>query len=112
MDPVFMIEYGLLFGAFGLYQVWAFLNRKSLKAKLLPMFIICGIGIGLSIFVHWYIFMFVAVMIEALLFVTMAVLLIEILIEFKKAEKTSRVWKLAILEILLILLYFWVRRII
>ncbi len=112
MEPVFMIEYLLLFGAFCLYQVWAFLKRKSLKAKLLPMFLICGTGIVLSFFVQWYLFMFVAVLIETILFVTMAVLLIEIFIEFKNSGKTSRLWKLAFFEILFILLYLWLRRII
>ncbi|WP_221567851.1 hypothetical protein [Alkalihalobacillus sp. TS-13] len=110
MDPVFLIKYVLLFLAFGLYQIWAFTNQKSLKVKLIPMFIVSGLGILLSFFVPWYIFMFAVVLIETTLYVTMAVILIEIILDFKKSEKKSRVLKLVILEILFILIYLWMRR--
>ncbi|MGP4082916.1 hypothetical protein ACTWQL_23875 [Pseudalkalibacillus sp. R45] len=111
MDPVFLIEYVLLFLAFVLYQVWALINQKSLKVKLIPMFIVCGLGILLSFFVSWYIFMFAVVLIETTLYVTIAVILIEIIFEAKKSEKSSRIFKLIILEILFIFIFLWLRRI-
>ncbi|WP_261129703.1 hypothetical protein [Bacillus sp. Marseille-Q3570] len=111
MDPVILIEYVLLSLAFVLYQIWTFINQKSLKVKLIPMFIACGLGILLSFFVPWYIFMFAVVLIETTLYVTMAVILVEIILEAKNPKNSSRIIKLIVLEILFIFIFLWLRRI-